>query len=376
MRSSSSGCRTSLGGTAPTLPELHLLPRVQYLLIAKAEHELEVPDPTERIDPHTALRFVAPPDDPLRFEAYWPNEDSPLEDLILLRSDDERLSVRAEVAGGVGQVEVYWVLDGRLNHRGLASDDVQLLPGKHDDARLYATDGSGQAVTVELPRVVKLPPLELPEIVYGVNAWGLSKPVEWDLPPWQYSNLEERTAVVRGISEIGFQFVRFPLHMGMLLHEPGPRWDNTHLDWLIESMSDLGLQPLLIVGPYSADSARSTDVGDDRPYEFLGQEARDPKLIEEQARRAARRWPSIRFFEVSNEPSLKTMRVDLDPVREAQQQRATALGIWYENPRAVIIAGTPCCTWFDVWIEDGIRSRHKRLDLPGGDVRSGLWTMV
>ena len=79
-------------------------------------------------NPLAELRQAAPPDDPLRFEAWWPNEDSPLEDLILLRPDDERLSVKAEVAGGIGEVEVYWILDGRLNHQGLESDDVELLP--------------------------------------------------------------------------------------------------------------------------------------------------------------------------------------------------------------------------------------------------------
>ena len=89
-----------VGQDGATLPELHLLPRVQYLIVAEAKHELDVPDPIAEIDPHAALRYAAAPDDPLRFEAYWPNEDSPLEDLVVLRGDDERLSVRAEIAGG------------------------------------------------------------------------------------------------------------------------------------------------------------------------------------------------------------------------------------------------------------------------------------
>ena len=199
-----------VGRNGASLPELHLLPRVQYLLVVRAAYEIEVPDPIAEIDPHATLRFADPPDDPLRFEAYWPNEDSPLEDLILLRSDDERLSVKAEVAGGVGGVEVYWLLDGQLNHRGLESDDVELLPGKHDDARLTAVDGLGQVVAVNLPRVVKLPPLELPEMVYGITA-HLQRGVAqgWGVDDWYtWSMAAEAMDMIR---DAGLQIVRFDL---------------------------------------------------------------------------------------------------------------------------------------------------------------------
>ena len=165
-----------VGRDGATLPELHLLPRVQYLLAVDAAHVLTIANPRAEIDPHAELRFAAPPDDPLRFEAYWPNEDSPLEDLILLRPDDERLSVKAEVAGGTDKIDVYWVLDGRLNHQGLASDEVELLPGKHDDARLYATDESSQVAVAELPRVVKLPQVDVSGMTYGINVFELGMP--------------------------------------------------------------------------------------------------------------------------------------------------------------------------------------------------------
>ena len=157
-----------VGQDGATLPELHLLPRVQYLLFAEGTHELDVLDPIAEIDPRAALRRAGPPDDPLRFEAYWPTEDSPLEDLVVLRGEDERLSVRAEVAGGLGDAEVYWVIDGRLNHAGKASHDVALNPGKHDKAIVLAADRNGQVAVQSLPRVVKLPKLELPsQFLYG-----------------------------------------------------------------------------------------------------------------------------------------------------------------------------------------------------------------
>ena len=190
-----------VGQDDATLPELHLLPRVQYLLASDKAHKLTIPNPIADIDPLAELRMPAEPDDPLRFEAYWPNEDSPLEDLILLRPDDERLSVEAWVEGGVGDVSVYWFLDGWLNHQGAESDDVELLPGKHDNARLTAVDETGQVAVVQLPRVVKLPPLELPEMSYAV--WTHTG------VPWNYVDDEELDIAIRHISSGGFDLFEF-----------------------------------------------------------------------------------------------------------------------------------------------------------------------
>ena len=105
-----------------TLTELHLLPRVQYVLLADTQYEVTIPNPVAGLDPLTDLSLLGVPEDPLRILAYWPNKDSPLEDLVVLRGDDKRLSVRAEVSGGRGDVAVWWMIDGRVNHEGLESD--------------------------------------------------------------------------------------------------------------------------------------------------------------------------------------------------------------------------------------------------------------
>ncbi len=335
-----------IGQDGATLPELHLLPRVQYLLATEAEYELGVPNPLAEINLHAELRLADVPGDPLRFEAYWPNEDSPLEDLILLRPDDERLSVRAEVAGGVGEIEVYWVLDGRLNHQGQESDDVELLPGKHDDARLYAVDALGQVVSVELPRVVKLPQVEMPEMVYGVNAWSLSAPIgsqSWGM----YGSRDEYLAVIQMIADIGFEYVRLWIPTDLVFYGWGDSLQ--HLDWLFQSIHEAGLQALPVVGPYGPRRLLSSDVSIDRGVLFNGQAVGDVNHAEALGRIAGRRWQSVAFFEVSNEPNIKQYRTDLDPIKEVEQQRAVALGILYENPNAIIVAGTPCCFWLDKW---------------------------
>ena len=336
-----------VGRDGATLPELHLLPRVQYLLAVDAAHVLTIANPRTEIDPHAELRFAAAPDDPLRFEAYWPNEDSPLEDLILLRPDGERLSVKAEVAGGTDKIDVYWVLDGRLNHQGLASDDVELLPGKHDEAMLYSVDGSGQAVAVELPRVVKLPQVEIPEMVYGVNDFWLGLPPSWNVDVGYYDKREDYSVAIRAIADLGIEYVRFVIPMEMVFRGPNlePAWDIEHLDWTFLEIRGHGLKPLPVIGNSLAQWVDSGDVtrdrsgGSENEYDRMS----DVRHSEALGRAVARRWPSARAFEVGNEPNIKT--VGLDPLRQVEHQRALALGIWYERPDAIIVSASLCCSY-------------------------------
>ena len=348
-----------IGQDGATLPELHLLPRVQYLILAERSHTLAVADALAAVNPSAPLRFAPPPDDPLRFDAYWPNEDSPLEDLILLRPDDERLSVKAEVAGGTGEIEVYWLLDGRLNHRGLESDDVELLPGKHNDAMLYAVGGAGQVVAESLPRVVKLPQVAIPEMVYGVNEWALA------IPPYDwyhvevtrtYTTREAYVAAAEAMASLGLNYVRLVIWTNDLFVDSSlsPSRDIEHLDWLFGMLRDAGVEPLPVVGVWHGMSwAHAGDVQRTKPV-FPGQKLsggplRERRLDEMIGRTAARRWPDVKFWDVSNEPNTNQSNAELDPRVEVLHQRALALGIWYENPDAIIVAGTPCCFWTDQW---------------------------
>ncbi len=337
------------GQEGATLPELHLLPRVQYLLFAEAKHELDVPDPIAEIDPHAELRLAEPPNDPLRFEAWWPNKDSPLEDLILLRPDDERLSVKAEVAGGVGAVEVYWVLDGRLNHQGLASDDVELLTGKHDDGRLYAVDGSGQISVTKLPRVVKLPPLELPEMVYGISA-HLPRSYEW----YTWGMAGEAMDLIR---DAGLQLVRFGLNWNSVETAPGELHDGwlDRYQRLFDMLDERGLMAMPII--YNGSPAWANGCIPPNPFvpdwwrECWSAPARDEKLVQSWGRFAASRFPEIRYWQVGNEPNLDFFWSGIDPKLYADHLKAIALGIWYENPDAIIIAAGICCNGLEFFTQ-------------------------
>ena len=351
----------SVGQSDPTLPELHLLPRAQYLLVSDAAHVLTIPNPIESVNPLAELRFPAPPDDPLRFEAYWPNEDSPLEDLIALRPDDERLSVEAWVEGGVGEIEVYWLLDGRLNHQGPASDDVELIPGKHDDARLTAVDETGQVVVVELPRVVKLPPLDLPEMSYGI---------------WTHINREyaftddELETSIRYISEAGFDLLVFGTD----------NWGNTghtHPDdgrssWVARSLeratTAVQAENFALFSHTISVPAWASQGDLSRNWRFWSVSPPvDSFQLQRLARNLAHRYPQVRYWMLSHESNLSGFYRTTDPYKDVERIRASALGIWYEQPSAVIVAnglvqdvpstgtGSVGCGRFQGWFECWVR---------------------
>ena len=369
-----------VGRENATLPELHLLPRVQYLLVAEAKYELEVPDAVEGIDPHAALRFAAAPHDPLRFEAWWPNEDSPLEDLVVLRGEDRRLSVKAEIAGGVGEVSVWWMIDGRVNHAGLASDDVNLTPGGHDHGRLYAVDDVGQTVVVELPRVVRLPSLEslnLPEMQFGVVAYVNIAASKWnpdDLADPEFctnrqsicvytGNLAAAFAAIDLIAEAGFNIVRNQALYG---------WSQSSIEksepfierFLAHGISILSLDYFSPMWPRAADvtlrsSTSALFGGNTRGHFAQNGPLTDPAHFGGYLGRFVAKYPQIRFWQLVNEPDLKFFFQAPDPVNLVALARAGALAAWYANPNAVIVGPGFSQNPFDA---DDARSTIELLD--------------
>ena len=329
-----------IGQDRAALPEQHLLPRVQYLLVAEAAYELTIPDPLADVDPYAELRTPPPPDAPLRFDAVWPNEYSPLDDLVVLRGDDQFLSVRARVADGVGETSVWWMIDGGLNHEGLVSNHVDLLPGGHDYGLVYAADESGQVAVAELPRIVRLQPLamSLTEPKYGVVAhFNRSS---------NYGSIAEIEAAAELIKEAGMSIVRMDL--GNYLTESGRlvEW-GTEFDNILEIVHKHELQVLAIIGGSAPSWATSKDKGSQwNPWAGVSRYDSGPAQM--QARLIARRWPNQVLFEIGNEPNLSTYGGFVDPHAWGEHHKAVALGIYYENPSAIIVSAGICCFgWFD-----------------------------
>ena len=325
-----------VGQTDGTLPESHLLPRVQYLLIANAATEIRVPAPLPEVDAAAPLRFADPPDAPLRIERYWPNEDSPLEDLVVLRGADQFLSVRAHVSGGIGETSIWWMIDGSPNHQGAASDHVDLTPGGHDHGLLYAADEAGQVVVVELPRIVRLPELQLPEVTYGVTA-HVGVP---DHPG--YRSQVELEAAAEAIAAAGFSTVMVAIN----LYEPlDPHDDSiwTRPETFRERLAPFtsrGLSVLLNVGNLPVNLRHTTSYDPAHPDAYRipgGNPTIDPYEAQRAARYVARSLPDITYFSVPAEPNNKDGNASLDPYATAAIVKASALGLWYENPNAIVL---------------------------------------
>ena len=366
----------AVGQDEATLPELHLLPRVQYLLKSDAAHELTIPNPLTDIDPLTKLRFPPIPGNPLRFDAYWPNEDSPLEDLVVLRGEDERLSVKAWIAGGEGDVSVWWVIDGRVNHAGLESDDVDLVPGRYDHGRLYAADGMGQIAVVELPRVVRLPSLEsldLPEWQAGIDVYLNYVLFQWDLDlgsarcaDWMHlctynDNLEAGLTAIDWVAEAGFSIVRIEnFDWDIFAFPPGAQSVEAlaKVDRMMAQIAQRGLDVLTQNWIMATWARASMPNG-----ESIGGPPTDPLHFAEYVGSMAERYPQIRYWQMINEPDLRNFYQSMDPVSVAQTVRAGALAVWHANPNAVIVGPG----FSQVWVRDagsthGLESLQEMLD--------------
>ena len=342
-----------VGQDEATLPELHLLPRVQYLLKSDAAHELTIPNPLAGIDPLARLRFPAAPNDPLHFEAYWPNEDSPLEDLVVLRGEDERLSVEAWVAGGEGDVSVWWVIDGQISHVGLESDDVDLLPGGHDHGRLYATSATGEVEVVALPRVVKLPTLaslDLPDMRYGAvpyltYVFGPRVPTGECIEGWLHlcayaGNWNNVLSALDLIAAAGFEIIRLETLWGTFDHGPaGINEDalNRYVR-IIEEAYSRGIQvlPQIWWTPDWAASELQEERGSGG-YDLSAPSSGDPNNYGRFAGLLAERLPQIRFWQFLNEPNSTTFYSPQDPVTAAKEIKAGMLAVCHVNPDCVIV---------------------------------------
>ena len=328
-----------VGQDDATLPELHLLPRVQYLILAQRNHTLAVPDALAGVNPSTSLHFAPPPADPLRFGAYFPNEDSPLSDLVVLRGEERRLSVSAEIFGGSGEVEVYWMIDGSLNHQGTASDDVDLLPGGHDHGRLYAVDGTGQISVQALPRVVRLPPLDLPDMTYGLFATLEGAGIKGSRAEHFSFNNGDWEAVEKAldlIADAGFELVTIQMHWNAIERRGKDQYDAHWLatfDRIVHEVSRRGLDlmaSVLWAPNWAAESLEYPDWG-------LGKTPADSRHYADIIGFVAERWPEIEYFYLLEEPDVSHYYRSMDPTKAAADTIAGALAAWYYNPDAVIL---------------------------------------
>ncbi len=123
-----------------------------------------VPEPT----PTTLPKIIA---------SCYPNASAPLEDLVILRGTDHLFDPSCQVSGGVGQISASWDInkDGTPESNQVDPAPMSLQPGEYTP-RVTFTDGAGQVLTVELPRIVKVGEPNYPQD-YGKHGVNIGDPL-------------------------------------------------------------------------------------------------------------------------------------------------------------------------------------------------------
>ena len=271
----------------------------------------------------------------LNIRSYSPNHASPLEDLVVLRGEEHNLSVSARVDHARGDLHALWVVDGTVNHTGLESDEIVLIPGGHDRGMLYVYDDAGQLQVRELPRIVKLPDLDLPDMTYGVVAHIGRVPFlqEW-LPDQTYaSNWEAVEKALDLIAEAGFSVVRASISWSLLEPTKGTHDSRvlSEYDRLVDEVYKRGLELLVIGGGVPLWAAVYEDV-------YWESETVNPQDFADYMGFAAKRWPQIRYWQPRQEPNLEWFNRRLEADNLMEEVRASALAVWHANPNSVLIS--------------------------------------
>ena len=288
----------------------------------------------------TAAIHTEPPPEPLRFVSYSPNDNSPLEELVVLRYDRHKLSVAAEIAHAIGRTEVFWMIDGEgVDHHGTISEAVALKPGAHDNGLLYALDDAQQVAVASLPRIVKLPKFELPGMIYGTGNAAFAD-VAYAIPPSEShltshftgGNWDTITKSLDLIVAAGFTHFRLQMPWESLEIEKGHFINLDTYGRLVEEITSRGLK--LIVGWYWFP-AWATGVS---PQRYFAEAITDPQDFADLNLHMGQRWSSVRFWQMLNEPNLQLTRSAMDPVKVAREIKAGALGAYYANPNIIVLA--------------------------------------
>ena len=179
----------------------------------------------------------------------------------------------------------------------------------------------------------------------GFSWLGPSADGYWDDP-------RQHEPALRMMAELGFGWWRADWFMNQMYgSRPGGSTDLDHFDWVFQLADDVGLKQMHSIGLWIVPWLSSSDVHclqEERPRGGChAGSIRDLRDFEEYGRFVAARWPQIDAFKVGLEPNLQQYRIDLNPQREVSTQKALALGIWYENPSALIVAANVCCFYLD-----------------------------
>ena len=238
----------------------------------------------------------------LRIVSFSPNEDSPLEDKVVLRGDAHQLSVSAGVHS-LGAFEVYRVVDGTLIAIGEDPEPVPLQPGAHDAGRVYVVSTDGSITSEKLPRVVKgAESSATTSISIGITAHLDSLGSDQ-----LYATFSEIEAALDLIAKEGFQSVRFGIPWASLEPNGKGQFDEAALgrfEALIDAVTVRGLEPLPLING-TPGWASSGPVNSEDGLDWFLAPPRESEDFGEAVGLMVTRWPQIHYWQILNEPSLE-----------------------------------------------------------------------
>ena len=149
------------------------------------------------------------------------------------------------------------------------------------------------------------------------------------------------------VQDAGFTMVR------AIAYWPGyERWGvPTVYSWtqtVLDCLAQRGIEQLMVISGAPA-WASTADISRQQALLELDSLALvDPLHLQAFARTLARMYPNQSFWQIGNEPNLEQFQVGMDPHSYVAMLKATALGLWYEQPEAVIIlSGITGVGWTD-----------------------------
>jgi len=268
---------------------------------------------------------------PLIVEAYSPNDDSPLEDMVILRGEQHLFDPSAVVSGGAGLITACWDIDadGVPESTDIDPAPFSLPAGVYDQGYVEFSDGVNTA-RIELPRVVRVGEPRQPRWKYGVMA-------HLNRNHALYENYEEVERAIMEVSDLGLSAVRMDFHWPVIEQRQG-RFDWADYDEILDLLAKYGLTvlPLVNGSPEWASSEKRAENWD----EWFFAAPADPLDFGMFVYRLASRYTKeIECLEIWNEPNQEFFLRGTDPFTYVQMLKAAYVGAKYGNPEVVVVLG-------------------------------------
>jgi len=298
---------------------------------SKSPEQTQVPIDSQSTQPKTEVVVEPSPTNlpEIVVDFYYPNDSTPLEELVLLRGEEYLFNPSAKVDGGVGELSFEWEWDGNPDtiESTLMDPDSKLLnPGEYFPV-LRIHDEAGQEVTLELPKVVKVGDPITPNWKYGVAAHINNT---WELYQTKSSIIESLDI----IAESGIEAIRVDFPWIDIEQEDDEfYWDS--FDKIVDLCEERELEIVAIVGysPYWASTNKEED-------DFAFYPPKNAEEFGEFIKEASSRYKGrVNTWEIWNEPNLSLFFKGYDPEVYFPLLEEAFISAKYGDPNSIVLIG-------------------------------------